>query len=344
MTPKSRREPAAFRLDDPSVEIEAAKRLAHDEEAPPNGMSVPDSEDAPGGSAGRRRAWRIGRLFLAAAGALLSLAIGYWVSELISALFARAFWLGWTGVVLAALTAVTFLALAVREAMGLVRLARVTRLRAEADTAAAGDDREAARHVARDLVRLYAGRPETARGRASVRDHIEEIIDGRDLLRLAERELMTPLDIRARALVTGAAQRVSVVTAVSPRALVDVLYVAFESLRLVRRIGTLYGGRPSGLALIRLARLAIGHLAITGSLALTDSLVHQMVGQGVAARLSARLGEGVVNGLMTARVGLAALDVCRPLPWLANRPPGLREVMSTLAGTGGDRSPGEPAA
>ena len=40
------------------------------------------------------------------------------------------------------------------------------------------------------------------------------IIDGRDLIRLAERELMSPLDIEARRLVV-AAEGVSVVTAIS---------------------------------------------------------------------------------------------------------------------------------
>ena len=39
-----------------------------------------------------------------------------------------------------------------------------------------------------------------------------------------------------------------------------------------------------------------------------------MVGKGLLGRLSARFGEGAVNGILTARVGLAARDVCRPIP------------------------------
>ena len=41
-------------------------------------------------------------------------------------------------------------------------------------------------------------------------------VNGADMIRLAERELMAPLDDEARQLVSNAAQRVSVVTAVSP--------------------------------------------------------------------------------------------------------------------------------
>ena len=53
-------------------------------------------------------------------------------------------------------------------------------------------------------------------------------------------------------------------------------------------------------------------------------------GHGIAAKLSARLGEGVVNGLLTARVGIAAIEVCRPLPFVNGRPPRLADVMAEL--------------
>ena len=68
-------------------------------------------------------------------------------------------------------------------------------------------------------------------------------------------------------------------------------------------------------------RHVIAHLTVTGGMAAGDSLVQQMLGHGVAAKLSARLGEGVLNGLLTARLGLAAIEVARPLPFAALPPP-----------------------
>ena len=65
-------------------------------------------------------------------------------------------------------------------------------------------------------------------------------------------------------------------------------------------------------------------------MALGDTLIQQIVGHGLAARLSARLGEGVVNGLMTGRIGLAAMDVCRPLPFLAEKRPRLADLTGDL--------------
>ncbi len=75
-------------------------------------------------------------------------------------------------------------------------------------------------------------------------------------------------------------------------------------------------------------RLVVSHLAMTGGLAASDSLLQQMLGHGIAAKLSARLGEGLLNGLLTARLGLAAIDVIRPLPFVVLSPPTLRDLMS----------------
>jgi putative membrane protein len=84
------------------------------------------------------------------------------------------------------------------------------------------------------------------------------------------------------------------------------------------------------LGFFRLARAILGHLAITGGVALGDSVVQQLLGHGLAARLSARLGEGVINGLMTVRVGIAALRSIRPLPYLTRRELNVTEFMIEL--------------
>jgi putative membrane protein len=157
-----------------------------------------------------------------------------------------------------------------------------------------------------------------------------EIIDGRDLIELAEHEILVALDRRALAAVVASAKRVAAVTALSPRALVDVSYVAFEALGLVRRLAGIYGGRPGTLGFLRVLRHAVAHLAVTGGMAAGDSLIQEIVGQGLASRLSAKLGEGVVNGLMTARLGLAAIDVIRPLPFSAVRRPRVADVLKAV--------------
>ncbi len=329
-TTDTTRRPGAFRLDDPAVEAmqeeEALEALTPDEA---------DAHEAVETIAHpARRGIRWGALALSAGGAIVSLAIGVAFDALVRDLFQRAEWLGWLGLALIALFVLSLLAVVGREIVGLFRLKRLARLRLDCDDAAARNDRDAAVKATRALIAFYRDRPDTAKARKLVHAHVGEIMDGRDLLTLAERDLVAPLDQRARALISAAAQRVSVVTAVSPRAFFDVAYVLWEAVRLIRRLAALYGGRPGVLGLLRLTKAVLSHLAVTGSIAVGDAILQQFVGHGLAGRISTKLGEGVVNGLMTARIGLSAMDICRPLPFLAKERPRLKDLTGSLVTSG----------
>lgn len=325
------RRPRAFRIDSPDVHVAegetrtplSARTVVTPTEEPEEIVEIAVVEP------GRRLPWRA--VFLSGVGGLIGLAIGLALDRLISDLWARAEWLGWVGLAVLGVAAVGLVALVAREVAGTLRLARVEHLRARIAAADATDDRTAVPALVDALDRLAAARPGAARGRSALAAHRAEVIEGRDLLRLAERELMAPLDAAARTLILDAAKRVSVVTAISPRAVVDIAYVAWENLRLARTLADLYGGRPGTVGFLKLLGRVLTHLGITGGMALGDTLVQQLVGQGLATRLSARLGEGVVNGLLTARLGLAALEILRPMPWLALERPSLGDMMGELA-------------
>lgn len=310
--------PRAFTPDDPRVTmVTLPEPTLHEDQAPVYVPPLP-----------KRR--HFGALFLAAISGLAFLALGISIERFIVDLFTREPVLGSIALALAVLALIGALGFVGREVWALWRLGHLEALKARAEAVITTDNAAEGRAVRDALVALYSKRPDTARGRRMVAETQGEIIDGRAMLIVLERELMGPLDGEARQLVMQAAKRVSVVTAVSPRALIDVVFVIGQSLYLIRRVAELYGAGAGVIGFWRLARAVIAHLAVTGGIAVGDTLVQQMVGQGIAAKLSARLGEGIINGLMTARVGLAAIEVCRPLPFIQATPPSLSDLAGQL--------------
>jgi len=343
--------PRAFRLDDERVAVDdapappAPTATIRSQSAPIPQASAPEPIDEAeraveaAQKTGMLARWRpkLSTLVWAGFGGLVSLGLGLWMSELIESLFARARSLGALGAVFAALLLVGLVGLASREIAALLRQSRIAELHAALARARASDDRDAARALVTRLAALYESRAETARARAEVAHARAAIVDGRDLIDIAERALLRPLDLEAQAEIATAARRVSMVTAISPRAILDVIFVAAQIVRLVRRIAEIYGGRPGLLGFIKLARSIFAHIAITGGMAVGDSMLQQLVGHSIASRVSARMGEGVLNGLLTARVGLSALALCRPAPFAIDKPPGVADVAPFLFGGGKDR-------
>jgi putative membrane protein len=330
--------PRAFRLDDSQVVVEpqAEPIPTHTREAQ---LDEGEREIEIAQASGMLARWRpkLGTLFWSGVGGLVSLGLGLWFTQLVEDLFARAQALGWIGVAFGALALAALLAIGAREAAAIFRQSRIARLHADLAQARAADDGQAARAQVSRLIALYERRPETATGRAETTEAMKAIIDGRDLIDIAERALLRPLDVKAQGEIAAAAKRVSMVTAISPRAILDMVFVVAQIVFLIRRIAEIYGGRPGLLGFFKLARSVGAHIAITGGMAVGDSLLQQVVGHGIASKISARLGEGVLNGLLTARVGLSALAVCRPAPFGLEKPPGVAEVAPFLFGAGKER-------
>ncbi|MGY3356030.1 uncharacterized membrane protein YcjF (UPF0283 family) [Bradyrhizobium sp. GM0.4] len=195
------RRPATFRLDDPGVvvtEADETTRLGRTTiqitpEPDPANLPVPIAATLPA-----RRGFPWGPMFWSGVAGLTLLGVGLGVVRLIEDLFARSDSLGFVGVALAFITALALAVVTGREAFGLARLATIEKLHQRAAAVLASDDRKESRIIVQDLLKIAHQNPQLARARAALESHAGEIIDGADMIRLAERELMSPLDIEAR--------------------------------------------------------------------------------------------------------------------------------------------------
>lgn len=260
---------------------------------------------------------RIGRFFWAAAGTLLGFLASVAAWRFVESMFAANPFLGWVATLLFAAFVLAALLLAGREAAAYARLGRLDKVHQEVLDAAATDDLTRARKVVDHLDNFYSGRPEMEWGRSRLRERAPEQLDTHTLLSLAETELMMPLDAAARLEIEASVRTVGTVTALVPLALADVATALTANLRMIRRVAEIYGGRAGTFGALKLARSVMTHLVATGAVAVGDDLIETVTGGHIFAKLSRRFGEGVVNGALTARVGVAAMEVCRPMPFRA---------------------------
>lgn len=287
------------------------------------------------------RGWGLGKLALALFGALLSLVVGVALADFVAALFVESAILGSFGLALLVAFLLALGAICLRELAALARLGRIETLRARAAEAHSSGSPAAVEALLAGLDRLYRARPELADARRRVADAAGDMPDTPARMAYAEQELIAPLDAAAEAAIMRAARDVATATAMIPLAMADVAVALTRNLRMLREIAEIYGGRAGWIGSWRLMRAVATHLVATGAVAVADDILGPILGGGMLERLSRRFGEGAVNGALTARVGVAAMDVCRPLPFANTARPNASALVLRALKTWG-RNPRNP--
>jgi putative membrane protein len=318
--------PVLFDLDDDAPAPTPA-------EAPP----VPDTlEPGPQGQAmataaalAARPVSRLARWFWSLLFVLITTVASVAAWNFVTNLVNQNLYLGYAVAALFALFLLVVLMIVVKELSAFARLGRIDRIQHAADAALVSEDLTAARAVVKDLSALYSGRDDTKWGRDRLKDREGDMFDASALIALADHELLGPLDAAARREVEAAARQVATVTALVPLALADVVAALGSNIRMIRRIAEIYGGRSGTLGSWRLTRAVLSHLVATGAVAVGDDMLEPILGGSILGKLSRRFGEGLVNGALTARVGVAAIEVCRPLPFAKGKRPSVRSIVKT---------------
>lgn len=275
----------------------------------------------------------VGRLFWSVTLALLGAVVSITAWDFASGVMVRWPVLGFAISGLLALFVLILIIVALREVAALGRLSRIDGVRHAASNALENKDLSAAKAVTARLITLYKGREDTRWGRDRFAALAGDQMDAEGLLAVAETEVLNPLDAQAMREVEAAARQVATVTALVPLALADVATALTANLRMIRRIAEVYGGRSGLLGNWRLTRAVMTHLVATGAVAVGDDLLEPFLGGSILGKLSRRFGEGLVNGALTARVGVAAIEVCRPLPFrVSARPTATQLVRRALGG------------
>ncbi|MDA5093340.1 TIGR01620 family protein [Aliiroseovarius sp. KMU-50] len=295
---------------------------------------VPAGKEDPSGAAMQmvasltgRKPSRLGRWFWSLLLALMGFALSVAAYDFVTGLIDRNAWLGMVALGLLAAFLLVAAVVLLKEMLALVRLRRVDRLQHMVGQAVAHEDLGEARVAVAQLTRFYRGRDELKWGLTRLEEKQADAFDADALIGLTEAEVMAPLDQAALREVEAASRQVATVTAIIPVALADVVAALTGNIRMIRRVAEIYGGRAGTLGSWRLLRAVMTHLVATGAVAVGDDLIGSLAGGGLLSKLSRRFGEGVVNGALTARVGVAAIEVCRPLPFVTQKRPSVSGIV-----------------
>ena len=312
--------PRVFKANDPALAKAGAPTVIEDDPT----LAVEAEIHAP---ASRFSAFRA--LVWSAAVALIMLTLGAAAWDLFTSMAAKNVWLGRLVIALLCIVLAGLALFVFRELAAVSRISKVDALRLRASDAWETGDRWIADQVRGELETLYRHREDFDRARETIHHRKDDAPDAETLLTLVESEGMRPLDARAADAARRGARGVAAATALLPSGVLDAAAVMYLNVRMIREIASVYGGRAGWLGSWRLLRQVIVHLAATGVIALGDDFFSAILGGGALAKLSRRAGEGAINGALTARIGIAAMEVCRPLPFRALPKPSLRGIAAS---------------
>lgn len=152
---------------------------------------------------------------------------------------------------------------------------------------------------------------------------INEYHNAEQVMTLFSETVLSPLDNQAQKLIAKHARDNAVIVALSPVAIADVLMVAWRNFALINKITRIYGMELGYFSRLHLFKMVIKNMVFTG----TTELVAGMLSHNVLRRLFGQAIQGLGVGILTARLGIKAMEFCRPITFKNEEKPNLK-VMS----------------
>ena len=136
-----------------------------------------------------------------------------------------------------------------------------------------------------------------------------------ELLQLYSRLVLSKVDEKALAEIARFSTEAVVLVALSPVAIIDMLIMLWRNLRMINKVAGLYGLKLGYWSRIKLIKQVFVNMVYAGASELVADFGAEMIGADLLGKLSGRLAQGLGAGMLTARLGVKTMQLCRPIPF-----------------------------
>lgn len=201
-----------------------------------------------------------------------------------------------------------------RELSGLRQFKKQQYIQQQARDISEGESKEAAIDFCAKLsARLPCDLAENEQGKWQELDL--SAFNDAEVMKLYSRNVLSQVDQKALTEIAKFSTEAVVLVALSPIAIIDMLIMLWRNLRLVNKIAALYGLKLGYWSRVKLIKQVIINMAYAGASELVTDLGADLLGAELLGKLSARTAQGLGAGMLTARLGIKAMHMCRPIPF-----------------------------
>lgn len=163
-------------------------------------------------------------------------------------------------------------------------------------------------------------------------DQLPDYSNDREVVEHIERVFFRELDKEALRRVSNYSLQTATAVAVSPWASLDMLFSLWRSIKMIDDVAQVYGMRPSMFNRYKLLKLVMHQLVfVAASEVVIDQVIEEFGSSTLASMAGARLGQGLGAGIYTARIGVAAMQVCRPIAFSSESKPKVKVLFMLMA-------------
>jgi putative membrane protein len=137
----------------------------------------------------------------------------------------------------------------------------------------------------------------------------------KEIVQLYSRVVLTHVDERALNEVAKFSTEAVVLVSLSPVAIIDMLIMLTRNLRMINKIAGLYGLKLGYWSRIKLIKQVFVNMVYAGASEILSDFGNDIVGAELLGKLSTRFAQGLGAGMLTARLGIKTMQLCRPIPF-----------------------------